>query len=127
MSLFQIIGIALVGVVISLIVKSINPSFSVYVSLITTVMLLYFAIDIFTPVIDYASALASGDGIGVYAEIMLKVTGICVVTRTACDICTDCGECAIANKLELVGKGMIALCVLPVLKNIIEGAKGFLM
>ncbi len=127
MSVFQLIGIALGGAVTALLIKQISPGFSVYVSIITAIVLTYGAFELFSPLVGYALELSRDSGMGNYASVILRVTAIGAITKLACEICTDAGESAIGGRVELVGKGAIAACVLPVLKTIIEAAEGFLM
>ncbi len=127
MTLFQLMGIGLGGAVTALLVKQINPTFAVYVSVITSIILTYFAIQYFSPLVVYATELSQKSGIGSYAVIILRVTAIGVITRIGCDICTDAGENAISKGIELLGKGAIAVTVLPVIKSIAEAAQNFLM
>lgn len=127
MSIFQLIGIGLGGAVTALLVRQMNPGFAVYVSVITSVILTYFAFQYFSPVISYAAEISEKNNLGAYAAVILRVTAIGVVTKLACELCTDAGENAISAKIELVGKGAIAVTVLPVLKSIVDAVQKFLL
>ncbi len=126
MSIFQLIGIALGGAITALLVKQINPHFSVYVSIITAIILTYSAFLFFSPLVTYALELSERGAVESYASVILRVTAIGAVTKLACEICSDAGENAIGGRIELLGKGAIAASVLPVLKTIIESAENFL-
>lgn len=127
MNIFQLVGIGLGGAVTALLVKQINPAFALYVSVITSVILTYFAIQYFSPVLSYAAELSEKNSLGAYASIILRVTAIGMITRLACELCSDAGENAISAKIELVGKGAIAVTVLPVLKSIVDAVQKFLL
>lgn len=127
MSIFQLVGIGLGGAVTAMLVKQINPGFALYVSVITSVILTYFALQYFSPVLSYASEISQKNNLGDYAAIILRVTAIGVITRLACELCSAAGENAISTKLELVGKGAIAITVLPVLKGLVDAVQEFLL
>ena len=126
MSIFQLIGVALGGAVAALLVKQVKPDFSVYVSIITAIILTQSAFQLYSPLVKYALELSRRGAVSGYASVILRVTAIGAVTKLACEICTDAGENAIGGRIELLGKGAIAASVLPVLQTIIESAENFL-
>ena len=126
MSLFGIIGIALCGFSVSLILKPLGGAWSLYVSALTSLALSVLAFQSFSPVIEYLRELSQSTGIGIYGGIILKLTAIGTVCAIASGICSDAGEHAIASGVELVGKGAAALTVLPVLRHLVNSVGDFL-
>lgn len=55
-----------------------------------------------------------------YLGILLKITGIAILTEFAVSICNDSGESAIANKIELGGKIIIISISIPIIVALIE-------
>lgn len=127
MSFINIIGIAFCGFSVTTLLKQINPAFSVYTSAFTAIILTCFAFRYLEPAIIYLKSEAENSGIDGYAAIIIKLTAIGIITGIAADICADAGENAIAGRIELLGKAVTAMTVLPVLKNIISAVKELLM
>ena len=55
-----------------------------------------------------------------YLSILLKITGIAMLTEFAVSICNDSGESAIANKIDLGGKIIIISISIPIIVALIE-------
>lgn len=127
MSFINIIGIAFCGFSVTTLLRQINPAFSVYASAFTAIILTCFAFRYLEPAILYLKSEAENSGIGSYAAIIIKLTAIGIITGIAADICADAGENAIAGRIELLGKAVTAMTVLPVLKGIITAVKELLM
>lgn len=126
MNVFQLIGVALGGVIIALTVKQINSGFAVYVAVITSIILTFYAVGYFSPLLEYARELSEGFGMDPFVTVILRVTGIGAISKLACEICSDAGESAIGGRVELLCKGAIAVCILPVLKSLVTAAGNFL-
>lgn len=127
MSYFQLMGIALGGTVVAMLLREINKSYSVYVSIITAFILTYFALSNFVPIIEYITQISQAKAVGSYISLILRITAIGIFTKITADFCTDVGEKSLAQKVELVGKSTIVIIILPIVKNIIESAKNFLL
>lgn len=127
MNLWQLFAIGIFGMIVSQIVKQIIPSFSVYSSLATSILLTVAALVYIQPVADFAMQLSSGSGLGRIPSVMLKLCAIAVITGLSADICIDAGESAIAGRITLLGKCASIATVLPVIEMIVESTKDFLM
>lgn len=55
-----------------------------------------------------------------YLSLIVKALGVSIVTQFAHDTCIDCGESALASKVEFAGKTVILSLSLPMLKAIAE-------
>ena len=55
-----------------------------------------------------------------FLEILLKITGIAILTEFAVSICKDSGESAIASKVDLSGKVIIMSMSIPILCGLLE-------
>ena len=100
--------------------KQNNSDFHTLITLVSGVVFGTLAITMAAPGIEYIKTLFQDTGFGEYSEIMLKCIGIGFAVQTAADICKECGENAIASKVELVGKAEILLIAVPLIKYILE-------
>ena len=52
--------------------------------------------------------------------LLLKITGIAILTEFAVSICKDSGETAIANKVDFGGKVLILSMSVPILTSLVQ-------
>lgn len=55
-----------------------------------------------------------------FINLLIKVTGIAILTEYAVNICKDSGENAIANKIDFGGKIIIISLSIPVISSSLE-------
>ena len=121
MDIIKIIGIGLISLVIIIIVKQYKPEFAVYVSLIAGILILTMVFDKLSGVINLLNNLSSKSSInGEFITLLIKITGIAILTEFAVSICKDCGESAIANKMDIGGKIMIVAVSVPIISSLLE-------
>lgn len=120
MNLIKLCGIAIISVVAATVVKKIKPDFGAFVSILAAIVIFGAAISTVTPVTSYIGELSELSGFGIYTETIIKSLAVTLLAQTTGDICRDCGESAIAGKIEFAAKCAIMLLSLPVIKNILS-------
>ena len=55
-----------------------------------------------------------------FLGILLKITGIALLTEFAVSVCKDSGENSIASKVDLEGKIMIISVSIPIISSLLE-------
>lgn len=127
MDIFSLLGIGVVGTALVLLIKQYKPEYAVAITVgICVVMLLgvlAFLVPAFNTIKVLTQQLAVG---GEYTGILIKCLGICYATQLTADICRDCGENAIASKVELGGKACIIIISLPLFTNLLNIAIGII-
>ena len=104
-----------------MILKQYKPEFIIYVSLITGVIILFLVMDKLAGVVNLLSSLASKANINTqFLGIILKITGIAILTEYGTSICKDTGETAIASKIELGGKIIMIALSIPIISVLLE-------
>ena len=126
MTVLKICGVAVIGALAALIFREFKKEYAGAVAIITSVILLSYALTAFRPTAGYVSELIERTGFSVYASTLLKALGIGAVGQLASDVCRDLGESAIAGRIELAAKACILLLGLPVIKSVVELAAGVL-
>jgi stage III sporulation protein AD len=58
--------------------------------------------------------------------LLLKITGISILTEFVVSICRDMGENSIANKVDLGGKLIVISLSIPVISSTLDGLLGLL-
>ena len=121
LDIVKIIGVGLIALVIIIILKQYKPEFSVYVSIIAGIAILFMVMGKLTSIINLLSNLSNKTGAGnEFLKILLKITGIAILTEFAACICKDSGESAIASKIDLGGKIIIISISIPIITALLE-------
>lgn len=119
--IIKIIGIGLLALVIAIILKQYRPEFAIYVSMIAGVLILVLIIDKFTGIINLLKSISDKTYINKqFLGILLKITGIAIITEFAVSICSDAGEKAIASKIEIGSKVIIIAMSIPIISSLLE-------
>ena len=121
MDILKIIGVGLIALIIIIILKQHKPEFSVYVSVVAGIVILFMVMGKLTSVINILSNLSNKTGAGnEFLKILLKITGIAILTEFAVSICKDSGESAIASKIDFGGKIIIISVSIPIITALLE-------
>lgn len=121
MDIIKIIGIGLISLIIIIIIKQYKPEFSIYISIIAGILIIALSLDKLTGIINILTTLSNKTGINSqYLGILLKITGIAILTEFAVSICNDAGESAIATKIDLGGKIIIISISIPIIVALLE-------
>ena len=121
MDIVKIIGIGLTAAIIIIILKQYKPEFTIYVSLIAGTIILFMVMDELNGVVSILQTLANKTGVASsFLGILLKITGIAILTEFAVSICKDSGETAIASKIDLGGKIIIISISIPIITALLE-------
>lgn len=121
MDVIKIIGIGLIALIISIILKQYKPEFAIYASIIAGIAILLMSVSNLTGIINLLKDISSKANINSkFLGIILKITGIAILTEFAVNICQDSGEKAIANKIDIGGKVIIITVSLPIVSSLLE-------
>ena len=127
MNILKIIGIAIVAVTLILTVKSYRPDSFLLFFLFTLVILLLIAAGTISGLIEKITAEAQKYGIDPgYFSVLIKTIGIAYIAQLGSQICSVAGYSAIASKVDLGGRLVILVTVMPKVIEIIEMVCTFL-
>ena len=91
--IIKIIGIGLIALVIAIILKQYRPEYAIYVSIIAGVLILVLAMEKFSGIINLLKSISNKTYINKqFLGILLKITGIAIITEFVVSICSDAGE-----------------------------------
>lgn len=121
MEILKIIGIGIMALIIIIILKQYRPEFAVYTSIIAGIGILLLSFSEISGVINLLKDISSRANINSeFLGIILKITGIAILTEFAVSICQDSGENAIANKIDIGGKITIITMSIPIISSLLE-------
>lgn len=123
MNVFTLVGLALLGTSAAVLLKMHNKEGAVLFGAAFSIVLLTLALEplktVTASLFDTAEKYSLD---GSYVKLMVKMIGISYLVRFASDICTDSGETAMANKVELLGRIMLTVLYIPVIVKILDAA-----
>lgn len=115
-------GIAMVGVVALLILRTQRPEWAPLLRMAVTVVALGLTLSLASTVLGYVTELANATG-GLDQEgwpILLKALGVAFLTEIAASVCRDSGETGLATWVETAGKLEVLLLSFPLIKTVLD-------
>ena len=90
MNIIAFVGAGIIGAVLSSVLKQYKPEFSIYITLITGMLMLGAAVSAVKPVIETVSGyLETAVPDSSYADVLVKSLAVCYITQMASDSCSD--------------------------------------
>lgn len=121
MDILKIAAIALTGVLMAALMKSVNKDMSIYIILVTVIILFTSIIDKLWSAFVFLEDIYGDIEYGkTFFPIILKVLATAYIADFTAQLCKDSGESAIASKVELAGKVIIFYLALPIFTAILE-------
>lgn len=121
MDIIKIIGIGLISLIMTIIIKQHRPEFAIYISVIAGVLILTLVLGKVSGIITLLSNLADKTTINHdFLYLLIKITGVALLTEFAVSICKDSGESAIASKIDIGGKVTIIAISIPIISSLLE-------
>ena len=121
MDIIKIIGVGLIALIIIIIVKQYRPEFTMYVSVAAGIIILLLVMDKLSSIIDLLTNLANKTSINnEFIFLLIKITGIAILTELASSVCKDSRETAIASKVDMGGKIIIIAMSIPIIASLLE-------
>ena len=120
MEITTIIGVGIIGTVLAVTVKNYRPEIGLCISLATGILIFSKVArwlgDITLKMVEICENAGIDKG---FFGASVKVICIAYVTQFASELAKDAGEGAIAKKLELAGKTLVLVSVVPVIENLL--------
>lgn len=121
MEILKIVALALTGVLLAALMKSVNKEISIYIVLATVIILFMTVIDRLTDIFRFLESIYDNVTYGkVFFPVILKVLAVAYITDFTAQLCKDAGESTIGAKVELAGKVIIFYLAMPILTAILE-------
>ena len=121
MDIIKIIGIGLIALILIIILKQYKPEFVIYVSLIAGALILTLTFSKISGIIELINSLSSKGSINQeFIKLLIKITGIAILTEFAVSICKDTGETSIASKIDMGGKVIMVSMSVPIIAGLLE-------
>lgn len=93
MDIFKIIGVGLIGGILSMTVKQYKKEYALLVALATVTVILFFTLDTLETAISQISLITEKSGVDTrYFTAVMKVVGVAYITQFGAEILRDGGE-----------------------------------
>ena len=121
-------GVALISAMLIAALRKGNAELSVMLKIVSGVIMAAVAVSAISPIVEFVRSVSSlGNGqIAEYAEFMLRVLCVALLTHICATVCRDCGEGSLSGYIELGGKVEIIVLTLPHISSIIDTAVGMI-
>ena len=120
MEILKIVGIGFITLFISIMLKDINKEYSLYAVILGTSLILFISFESLKNIIYFIQNIGKNFQSD-YIKILLKMTGIAILTEYAVSLCKDSGENAIASKIDFAGKITLVSLSIPVISSTLDG------
>ena len=118
--IFKIIAIGLITCFAVLIVKPIKSDFALLISVVGGIVILSMVLNCVTSVFSSFSSIVQKTGLNQdIFSLILKIVGIGYLTEFSANLCSDCGNGGLADKMLLGGKVVLLVLSLPIINNIL--------
>lgn len=121
MEIWQIVGLALIVTVISVVLKQFRPEIALQLSILAGAIIFILILSKVKVIIDLLQTLADQANISsYYLLIVLKIVGVAYLAEFGAQICRDAGEGALATKIEIAAKVGVIVLAIPIIVAITE-------
>lgn len=121
MEILKIIGIGFITLIITIILKEYRKEYAIYSALIGGAIIVLFSLDIIKSIINFINDISKNSNYNnEFISLLMKITGISILTEYAVSLCKDTGENSIANKIDFGGKIIIISMSIPVISTTLE-------
>lgn len=121
MSILKIAAIAITGILLIALLKTVNKDLSIYVVLATSTIILIYIVGEITGVFVYLETIYNNIAYGKdFFPIIIKVLAIAYIADFTSQLCKDAGESSIGSKVELAGKIIIFYIAMPIFTAVLQ-------
>ena len=118
---YQIVGIALVAVVLGVALKRQGQDITLLLGLCVCCIVLMAMLSYLEPVMDFVEHLQSISNLdSQLLGVVMKAVGIALIAELAMLVCTDSGNAALGKAIQLASTGVILWLSLPLMRALLE-------
>ncbi len=128
MNIYAIIGAGIAAAAVSVVLRQYNKEYGLYISLAVSVIIFAAVLAAIQPVFELMDKLTEISGVcDEYIGILIKALAVCYITQLASDCCRDCGENAIASRIDFAGKIALLLISVPLFEAMLTIVKDLII
>ena len=121
MSIIQITAFGCMAAALSIVIRKYKPEIALQIGLAAGAVILIALLSTITGILDAIEEVANRYGVDFdYFFVAVRVIGIAYIAEFGVQVCKDANENAIASKIELGGKVLMAALAVPVVVSLID-------
>ncbi|MFW6287124.1 MAG: stage III sporulation protein AD [bacterium] len=121
MAILQIVGLAIMSAILIIVIKQEKPELAFLLSLVTALSILLLVFEQIAVVFELLKELAHRAKVDmIYFNTIIRIIGIAYIGEFGAEITRDCGETALASKIEMAAKIMIMIIAIPIMLSLID-------
>lgn len=125
--MINLIGIAVSGLILSLLLRNYNKAVSVVISIASSMLIFIQVIGGTAQIFSLLNQISADiRPVEEYVKLMIKVLGITLSSQFVSDMCRDCGENALAGTTETATKVIVISMILPLFETVIKIVTGLI-
>lgn len=119
--IFKLVGIAVVGVIVIVLLRTAKPEFAVFATIATGIIMVITMLGAFQDVVLAFDKIVKNSGIDdeIFSAV-LKIIGIGYLTEYSSSLANDAGCGSIAQKLQFGGKIVIFLMSISIVASLVD-------
>ena len=127
MEIIKIVGIGFLTLIITIMLKENKKEYAMYSVLIGGAIIILYSMETIKTIVDFVQCFAVDLKYNnMFITLILKITGIAILTEYAVSICKDSGENAIANKIDFGSKIIVISLSIPIISTTLESLTNLL-
>jgi len=121
LEILQIVGLALIVTVLTVLLRQQRPELAVQVSIAFGALVFILMMGKISAVVDVLTELTQRANVNVfYMTIIFKIIGVAYIAEFGAQVCRDAGESAVASKVEFAAKIIVIVLAVPIIVAILE-------
>ena len=121
MEIVKVVGIGFLTLIATIILKEVRKEYAIYALLIGGAIIIFYSMDTLKSIISFINEISVNSNYNNgFITLLLKITGISILTEYAVSICKDAGENSIANKVDFGGKIIVISLSIPIISTTLE-------
>jgi stage III sporulation protein AD len=121
MEIMGIVGIGIAATIMIVIVKSQRPEMAMLISIITGIIIFILIATKLAAVVELISVYMKKTNVDTsIVATVLKIIGLAYICEIGAEICRDAEQGAIAAKIEMAGKVIIATIAVPIITSLLD-------
>ncbi len=125
--LLTVLGLVFIGIVFALLLKKDKPELTIFLILFLCIFIALHILALFQTILEEVSVFGSYlEEYAGFLKLLVKMIGLTYLSELAAGICKDYGYSSIGNQIEILGKMLIIVIGLPILRTIMELLEGVL-
>ena len=125
--MLKIAVIGICGGIICVVLKNSKSEFGIPISIAAGMVILYFSLGLITDINAEIVTLAAKYGLEIYyIKVIFKVICVAYICAFACDLLKDSNQGSLAFKIDMAGRLIIFIQVIPIARALLETAEKIL-